>query len=125
MPWSMGGSSVMGVKLSMPKTKISTMPMLKLRSPSVRGSRNGRSAVALCTMNAYSAMPAIAAQVTISAESNQSARSPRSSINCALARATASMRKPSQSRRVLLAPARSWMKAKVPSSASSANGTIM
>ena len=52
MPCSMGGSSVIGVKLSMPKTKMSTRPMVKLRSRSSAGWRNGRSAVTLCTMNA-------------------------------------------------------------------------
>ena len=44
--------SDIGVKLSMPNTKIRTSPIEKLRSRSSAGCRNGRSAVTLCTTNA-------------------------------------------------------------------------
>ena len=81
----------------MPITKASSTPMLKFRSISRRGLRNGSGTVRQCTTNIQAASAPMKAKRMISPDSNQSSRWPRSRISCAAVIATDSAMNPTQS----------------------------
>ena len=110
---------------SIPITKASSTPIEKLRSSSRRGLRNGSRTVRQCTTNTQRARTPTKANSTISVDSNQSSRWPRSKISCAAVIAVDSAMKPTQSNLMVVRAVWSRSANQMQTRAQMPGGTIM